>query len=215
MRRKVWTYTCWIWEGMGTWPHVYPRLCQQSWTSLFQSRSTLWCGENVRTCTCWKGEGWPHIYARHRQQSRASLFRIKVDSLMRRECKNVHLLDIRTWSHIYTPHCLYLGLPFFKQGRPSDAQAMFIRALSGYEKVLGPTHPATLKIIHTLHGLSHQCWFWCGKHAIRRLRGGILGSCCTLVVDVCECNRLHIMQFVSSRRYSQYESTRQYSSVGN
>ncbi|KAK4182502.1 hypothetical protein QBC35DRAFT_457232 [Podospora australis] len=46
-----------------------------------------------------------------------------------------------------------LGNLYSDQGRLSDAEAMFERALRGYEKALGPEHTSTLTTVHNLGNL--------------------------------------------------------------
>ena len=46
-----------------------------------------------------------------------------------------------------------LGSLYFDQGKLADAEAMYRRALAGYEKALGPDHASTLDTVHALGNL--------------------------------------------------------------
>jgi tetratricopeptide (TPR) repeat protein len=46
-----------------------------------------------------------------------------------------------------------LGLLYADQGRLADAEAMYKRALAGYEKALGPDHTSTLATVNNLGNL--------------------------------------------------------------
>jgi tetratricopeptide (TPR) repeat protein len=43
-------------------------------------------------------------------------------------------------------------IPYY-QDKPAEAEAMYQRALSGYEKALGPEHTSTLNTVHNLGNL--------------------------------------------------------------
>jgi tetratricopeptide (TPR) repeat protein len=46
-----------------------------------------------------------------------------------------------------------LGYLYSDQGKLTEAEAMYLRALEGYEKALGPDHISTLDIVHNLGNL--------------------------------------------------------------
>ena len=46
-----------------------------------------------------------------------------------------------------------LGLLYSDQGKLREAEDMFVRALAGYEKALGPEHTSTLRTVNNLGNL--------------------------------------------------------------
>ncbi|KXJ85413.1 Tetratricopeptide repeat-domain-containing protein, partial [Microdochium bolleyi] len=50
-----------------------------------------------------------------------------------------------------------LGILYRNQGKLDEAEKMYLRALRGYEKALGPDHTSTLDTVNNLGNLySHQ-----------------------------------------------------------
>jgi hypothetical protein len=45
---------------------------------------------------------------------------------------------------------VYFGLLYSDQGKLKEAEEMYLRALAGYEKALGPGHPSTLNTVNNL-----------------------------------------------------------------
>ncbi|KAJ6109144.1 hypothetical protein N7486_001378 [Penicillium sp. IBT 16267x] len=48
---------------------------------------------------------------------------------------------------------LHRGVLYMDQGRHTEAEAMYERALRGHEKALGPEHASTVKVVHNLGNL--------------------------------------------------------------
>jgi hypothetical protein len=46
-----------------------------------------------------------------------------------------------------------LGLLYADQGKMAEAEAMYVRALQGYESAVGADHPITLAIARNLNAL--------------------------------------------------------------
>ncbi|KAK4031227.1 hypothetical protein C8A01DRAFT_21525, partial [Parachaetomium inaequale] len=48
-----------------------------------------------------------------------------------------------------------LGILYSDQGRLEEAEAVFQRALSGFQAVLGPSHPKSELVARNIHSLQH------------------------------------------------------------
>jgi tetratricopeptide (TPR) repeat protein len=66
-----------------------------------------------------------------------------------------------------------LGILYADQGRLSDAEAMYERALRGFEKALRPEHTSTLNAVNNLGNLTEETKI----HRITSLRRELGNAC--------------------------------------